>query len=137
MCCCCLLIPTRWCASTGESLTYYSHFSWIIIIQSYAQNNHHCIYSVFVQIAVQYALQCKHSIQFDRKSYSESLNILQFWILSRHELSRMIMESKGAGDVSLLLVLKTEIELLSALQYYVNEIRVFSLLLFSKSSFKH
>ena len=70
---------------------------------------------MFVQIAVQYALQCKHSIQFDRKSYSESLNILQFWILSPHELSQMIKESKSAGVVSLLLFLKTEIELLSDL----------------------
>ena len=67
---------------------------------------------MFVQIAVQYALQCKHSIQFDRKSYSESLNLLQFWIVSPHELSQMIRESKSAGVISLLLVLKTDIELL-------------------------
>ena len=68
---------------------------------------------MFVQIAVQYALQCKHSIEFDRKSYSESLNILQFWILSPHEPSQTIKESKSAGVISLLLVLKTENELLS------------------------
>ena len=70
---------------------------------------------MFVQIAVQYALQCKHSIQFDRKSYSESLNILQFWILSPHELSQMIKESKSSDDIYLLLVLKIEIDLLSDL----------------------